>query len=785
MERRQEALELIEKLLERDALRLRRSFGVGLLLYNKLRDLLPSSVLENLRSFDGMSLEKRKAILVELKKLLSAQRSKVRRIPQVEKRPLRSFFTDIGKLNLLDDKEKKLIKSLGINTVIDALFYFPLRYEDRRPLPSVKLAKVGDKVVLKLRVREVRILKDDRYTAEVVCTDGTEYISLLFKYKKTDFVRAVYRIGSEVFVLGKVKSFQGKKYIVHPQLLSEEERGSVLPIYYARTKGEVMKISSRTRQNRLRVALQKIARRLTPRLPDYMPRKVIEKYNFPPLDESVLEVHTPYDTDVKELNRFADPYHRRLIYDDLFLFQLSLLLKRKETEREKAPKITLSPEKFIAKFERSLPFPLTNAQRRVLKEVLTDMNKQHPMNRLLQGDVGSGKTIVAIGATLAAVEKGYQVAVMVPTEVLARQHHERFANFGMKVELLIGSLPQSQKKSARMRVREGEAKVVVGTHALIQDEVAFERLGLVIIDEQHRFGVLQRKVLLEKGGGYYPHCLVMSATPIPRTLALSLYGDLDISILDEMPPGRKEVKTILLYESEREELLKAVEEEVSRGNKIFVIYPLIEESDKMELRSAVEEHRKWKELFPNLSVLLLHGRLNEREKKKVMERFRQEGDILVSTTVIEVGVDIPQATLMVVEEAHRFGLSQLHQLRGRVGRSDRPSRCYLVVPDHLKRKDADAIKRLKVLLKTTDGFKVAEMDMKLRGPGELLGISQSGYFGFNVANLARSYDREILHRAREDALELLEEDPQLASYPDLKEMLMYRYGNRLDLSSVA
>lgn len=783
-------LEFIEGLLENEALKLRRGFGIGLYLYNQLKDSAPPYVLENLQVFDRMPFEKRKAFLIELKRFIGEATETPKDLKRsVKKRGLRDFLIPLDKLKFLDNKEIKVLKSLGISTLLDALFFFPLRYEDRRPLSSLKLAKVGDKVVLKLRVKDVRKVNDGRYTAEVICTDGVDEVKLKFRFKKNDFIFALYRKGSEVVVLGKLKSFNRERYIVHPELLKEGEFGGIFPVYYVRTKGEVVNVSSKTRQSRIRLALNKTVRKTAKYFPEYLPESIRKKYSFPDIDETLLILHAPEGVDVKSLNAFSDPFHRRAIYDDLFLFQLALLLKKKETELENSPQIKLSVDKFVARFQDKLSFRLTNAQLRVLREILEDMGKEHPMNRLLQGDVGSGKTVVAIGATLAAVEKGYQVAVMVPTEILAHQHYRKFKDFfdkeGIEVGLLTGSLTPTQKRSVYKHIREGNIKVVVGTHALIQEKVEFHKLGLVIIDEQHRFGVMQRKLLLEKGKGLYPHCLVMSATPIPRTLALSVYGDLDISVIDELPPGRREVRTMLLYDSEKEKLMKAVNRELSLGNKVYIIYPLIEESEKVELKAATDEYERWKKLLPERKVLLLHGRMSDSEKQEIMESFKRDGDVLVSTTVIEVGIDIPEATLMIIEDAHRFGLSQLHQLRGRVGRSDRLSYCYLVIPDSIRRMDAEAIKRLKVLVRTNDGFEVAEMDMKLRGPGELLGVSQSGYFGFNIANLARSHDRAVLQNARDDAQKLLEEDPKLDKHINLKELILYRYGDKLDLSYIA
>ncbi|WP_461829768.1 ATP-dependent DNA helicase RecG [Aquifex sp.] len=780
----------IDGLLLNDGLKLRRALGVGMFLFNKLKDDAPEYILESLKELDRMPLEKKKAILKEVRKFLEEKKERKEKALPEERKPIHLFFQPLEKLKILTKTELSTLKALGINTIIDALYYFPVRYEDRRINTSIKTAKVGEKVALKVKVVDVKKLTEGPYTLEVICTDGTGTLSLKFKYKNTRFVAAAFRKGRELVVFGKLKSFKGEKYMVHPEIksTSSEEIGKIIPVYYARKKGELEEISSQTRRRRVRKALQKISSYLYKYFPEYLPPELREKYAFPDVALAIYELHNPEKVPVKELNAFSDIYHRRMIYDDLLLFQLALLLKKKEIQSQPAPKISVNEEE-LKEFIESLPFELTNAQRRVIKEILEDLKKETPMNRLLQGDVGSGKTIVAIITAYAVVKSGYQVAVMVPTEILAHQHFRKFSELlgkrGIKVALLTGSLTPSQKQATYRLIREGLVDIVVGTHALIQEKVEFKRLGYAIIDEQHRFGVMQRKLLLEKGKGLYPHCLVMSATPIPRTLALSVYGDLDLSIIDELPPGRKEVKTQLFFESEKEKIYEKVREELEKGNKVYVIYPLIEESEKMNLKAATEEYERWKKLFPDKKVLLLHGKMPDREKLKVMEEFKESGDILVSTTVIEVGIDVPEATLMVIEDAHRFGLSQLHQLRGRVGRSDREAYCFLVVPDEIKSKDSETIRRLRVFVKTTDGFKIAEEDLKLRGPGELLGVSQSGYFGFQVANLARSLDRFLLEKAREDAKHLIEQDRSLSAHENLRKLLLYRYGDKMDLSLIA
>ena len=782
----------IGSLLEEEGLKLRRGFGIGMYLFNQLRDYAPSYLLESLQTLDRLPFEKKKAILRDVEKFLEEfERSRLRSYKgrTEEGKEVSRFFVSLEKLKFLKEKDLKLLRSMGIETLYDALLYIPFRYEDRRSIHTVRTAKVGEKCLLEVRVEGFRKVNWGGYTAEVIASDDTGSIKLLFRYKKTDFLRFVFKKGSKVLVFGRVRAYRRKKYMVHPEVLSEGEHGKIIPIYYGRSKGELIKISSRTKQKRIREVLATIVKKTAHLMREYMPEFILREYGFPLIGEAIEKVHPPEGVSAGDLNSFSDPYHRRLIYDDLFLFQLALLVKKRESLVERSPVVGVNPQSFVGEFQRGLPFRLTSAQKRVLLEILSDLKNPHPMNRLLQGDVGSGKTIVSVGASLACVREGYQVALMVPTEILAHQHFAKFAGFfgrfGFRVGLLTGSLTPAQKRSVYRHIREGNIHVVVGTHALIQEGVEFKRLGLVIIDEQHRFGVMQRKLLLEKGGGLYPHCLVMSATPIPRTLALSLYGDLDISVIDELPPGRQKVRTSVVYESEREKLLTAIRRETSAGNKVYVIYPLIEESDKLELRSATEEYEKWKGALPDLNVLLLHGRMGDEEKREVMERFKEEGDVLVSTTVIEVGIDVPEATLMIIESAHRFGLSQLHQLRGRVGRSERQSYCYLVVPDSLRRGNNDALKRLMVLVRTNDGFEVAEKDLALRGPGELLGVSQSGYFGFNVANLARPHDRKVLANARNDAIRLLEEDPKLERHRDLKGLLIKKYGKKLDLSYIA
>ena len=794
----QKAIKALQKLKENNYEKLKRVLGVGFYLHRLLSDFVRDPIMEDLKVFDKYSFDKKVAIVEYLEKIL---KNSVRRAEINLKRETKTidFYldTEIENVPILEKTEKRLLKSLGVKTLFDALYYFPYKYKDRRLNRSIRFAKPGASICVKVKVLQTNKLpENDIYNYEVIVSDGTEYLHLKFKYK--DF-RALLRFkkGSEWVVCGKLKQFKGEKYMVHPEIYTpgDESIGKIVSIYYARKNNQMEEIASLRKKKTLQRAIKNLVLKYAPYLPEYLPIKVLEKYNFPSVDIALTRIHTPPPTEnFYDLERKQTNYQKRFIYEDLLIFSLALLLQKGKLKSYRAPRIEVE-ENFIETFESKLPFNLTNAQRRVLKEILDDMGKDKPMNRLVQGDVGSGKTVVAIAAALAAVKSGYQVAVMAPTEILAQQHFKNFQKFLVdtgflsrdKIVLLTGSLTGSVKKKIKNLIKLGAVDIVIGTHALIQEDVEFKNLGLVIIDEQHRFGVLQRKALLEKGKGQFPHTLVMTATPIPRTLALTLYGDLDLSVIDEMPAGRKPVYTRLLYDDEKERLLMLIKRELDRGNKVYVIYPLIDESEKLNLKAATEEWKKWQELFPDKKVLLLHGKMKDYEKQKIMEEFKKDGDILVSTTVVEVGVDVPDATVMVIEDAHRFGLAQLHQLRGRVGRSDKQSYCYLVVPSDLKREPGsmETLKRLDIFVKTTDGFKIAEADLALRGSGNLLGTEQSGNFVFPYADLNRKEDREILEYARKDAEKILKATPDLSKLPTLRKILLYRYGDKMDLSLVS
>jgi ATP-dependent DNA helicase RecG len=573
--------------------------------------------------------------------------------------------------------------------------------------------------------------------------------------------------------------------MVNPQMemLSNEEAdstevGRIVPIYEA-----IGTFGSRAIRRAIHAALQL----LDPRMPDVLPDELRARFGYPSRYQSLVHTHfPPPEESLEALNAYRSPAQQRLIFEEFFLYQLSLALDRKTARKEKAIAFRLREENIREALKRILPFKPTAAQKRVLAEIAADLEKPAPMNRLLQGDVGSGKTIIALQAAVIAMENGCQAALMAPTEILAVQHFLSARRIlepgGYRVELLISGLKSAEKAAALERIRSGEAQFAVGTHALIEDNAQFARLGLVAIDEQHRFGVLQRKRLMDKAAshGHAPHVLVLTATPIPRTLSLTLYGDLDVSILDELPPGRTPIETHLTSEPHLNGVWGGVRREVAAGHQAYIVYPVIEES-KLELKAAIEEYERLsKEVFPQLRLGLLHGRLSSEEKEEVMQRFhKNEVQILVATTVVEVGVDVPNATVMVIEHAERFGLSQLHQLRGRIGRGAQKSHCILVAP---VRMTEEARARLETMVRTSNGFEIAETDLLLRGPGEFFGTRQSGDLGFQIANPLR--DREFLESARREAFALADEPLQAPALQRLLRGLPGEWQRRYHLARV-
>jgi ATP-dependent DNA helicase RecG len=649
----------------------------------------------------------------------------------------------------------------GIRTAQDALYFFPKGYEDRRRIVPMRELSAGMTVPVRGKILSVqgggRRFAGPRLL-EVVVSDGTGRLAAKwFRFHPSLAER--FRVGETVTLCGHVRLFRFFPEMHHPEILGTEEEadpvhsGRIVPVY-----PEVEGIPPRI----LRKIQWEVVRGHAAKESECFPSWILAKAGVPPLSESLAVIHFPSDgADAAKFREFSTPEQRRLVFGELFSLQWALAKRRAGTVREAAIPLPWDRE-IVSEIRKRLPFELTGAQRRVVNEILKDLGRPHPMHRLLQGDVGSGKTIVAWIAAMVAWRHGAQSAIMAPTEILAEQHYRRFSSLAggldARVVLLSASLPPKEREAVRRRIRDGEADIAVGTHALIQESVEFPRLALGIIDEQHRFGVLQRAALRRKAN-VAPHLLVMTATPIPRTLAIALYGDLDVSVIDEMPKGRIPVLTRIVGEGGRGKVFDAIRREVALGGRAYIVLPLVEESEKIALRDATRTAARVREAFPDVGVGLLHGRMKAEEKEVVMRGFQSGAlRILVSTTVVEVGVDVPEATVMVVEHAERFGLSQLHQLRGRVGRGSRPSHCFLMVGGN---EGEEASARLAIMEKTTDGFRIAEEDLRIRGPGDFAGVRQSGIPDLVFADLVR--DEGMLRTAREIAEELHAMDPALSS----------------------
>ncbi len=674
-------------------------------------------------------------------------------------------------------KRAKLLARLGINTLSDAIFYLPFRYEDRRITQKIADVRYNTFQAVTGRVIASELKETPRGKMkiyELVITDGSAVLT--GKWFNQPYMKKVFKVGDRVVLSGTVKrnSYWGVGYEMHSpeyEIIEDNDTENIhssriVPIYRC-----ISGLSTRT----LRSIMYNLVNFASQQLQEYMPEDILRRYNLPDIREAVLNVHFPNgDVEVELLNRGDSPYHHRLAFDELFFLQAGLAALKKKMTREKGISFDAGGT-LIRELLQDLPFTLTDAQKRVIEEILSDMRRPYPMNRLLQGDVGSGKTIVAVVAMLQAVESGFQTAIMAPTEILAEQHylniHSFIESLGLRCELLTGS----RKERPLDEIASGKVDIVIGTHALLQEGVEFKNLGLIIIDEQHRFGVLQRAALRKKGMN--PDVLVMTATPIPRTLSLTLYGDLDYSVIDEMPPNRRPVVTKLFRHNQRELLYKIIRSELKKGRQVYIVYPTIEESEKLRLRSAVSEKEEIEKIFPEFRVGLIHGRMKPSERDDTMRAFKaKEIDILVCTTVIEVGVDVPNASVMVIEHAERFGLAQLHQLRGRVGRGPYQSYCFLVAYGRLTE---EARKRLEVMVKYNDGFRIAEEDFRIRGPGELFGTRQSGMPDLRVADLLRH--TKILSMARQEAFRIVDEDEQIKRWPALKRMIERFWRGKIEI----
>ena len=700
-----------------------------------------------------------------------------------------SLQTEVRMVKGVGPQRAELLAKRGIHTLEDLLNYLPFRYEDRIHFSKIKDVQPGGTYTLRARVmsgQAVRGMYGRDAIYHLLVQDETG--SLPCKFFHGGYLEDRLNAGQQLILHGKVeidKLRPARREMVNPQievLSSEEvdstEMGRIVPIYEA-----IGTFGSRMIRRSIYTTLQN----LETNIPDVLPPGLRERLRYPVRREALIQTHFPEAGESLEaLNLFRSPAQQRLIFEEFFLYQLSMALGRKAVRKETAIAFRVREDKVRGALKRILPFKPTGAQKRVLAEIAGDLEKPAPMNRLLQGDVGSGKTIVALQAAVIAMENGCQAALMAPTEILAVQHflsaRRILAPGGYSVELLISGLKPAEKAAARERIRTGEARMVIGTHALIEDEVEFARLGFVAIDEQHRFGVLQRKRLMDKASktGYTPHVLVLTATPIPRTLSLTLYGDLDVSVLDELPPGRTPIETRLSSQKHLPGVWEFLRREVAAGHQGYIVYPVIGES-KLELKAAVEEYERLsREVFPKLKVGLLHGRMSSEEKDEVMQRFRKNQlQILVATTVIEVGVDVPNAAVMVIEHAERFGLAQLHQLRGRIGRGAQKSHCILVAPGRLT---DDARARLETMVRTTNGFEIAETDLLIRGPGEFFGTRQSGELGFHVANPLR--DRELLETARKEAFRLVEDPAEMDSLQRTLRMLPPQWQRRYHLARI-
>lgn len=692
---------------------------------------------------------------------------------------------DIQYLHGVGPKRAALLGSeLGVRSYYDLLYYFPFRYIDRSTIHHISDIK-GDMPYIQLKGRFINFTTQGegaRRRLQALFTDGTGTIEVVW-FNRVKSIQNTYRQGVEYVLFGKPTQYKLHYSIVHPEIdesASVKDAGGLQGVYNLTEKLRNRSISSRTIQKLVVNLLASVA---VENIEDTLPADVLQKRALMPLGKALVNMHCP--TTIDNLHKAQ----ARLKYEELFFLELHIL-KYLKGETKKLPGSVFAKvgDYFNNFYGNYLQFPLTGAQKRVIKEIRRDLCSGHQMNRLLQGDVGSGKTIVAFMTMLIALDNGFQACLMAPTEILATQHYESLSQMcekiGVKIALLTGSTKKKDREWINDQLVSGEMQILVGTHALIEDTVQFRNLGLAIIDEQHRFGVAQRARLWKKNKIVAPHVLVMTATPIPRTLAMTAYGDLDVSVIDELPPGRKAVTTVLRYEKDRVKMYRFLGDELSKGRQVYIVYPLIEENEKMDMKDLENGLEIVRETFPDYTVSYVHGRMKPAEKDYQMSQFASgKAQILVATTVIEVGVNVPNASVMVIENAERFGLSQLHQLRGRVGRGSEQSYCILMSKYELS---SDTRHRLEVMTQTSDGFVLAEEDMKLRGPGDMEGTQQSGIpLNLKVANLAS--DGQLLQLAREDVEELLRKDPELKmrEHKAVSERLGFLFGNKINWGRIS
>lgn len=656
---------------------------------------------------------------------------------------------DIQYLKGVGEKRAAIFRKKGINTVEDLLYFFPRTHEDRTKIKQISDTETGETVCLSVTVfspvRDTRIRRNMMISSMVVFDDSGTITVIWYNNK---YVKDQFRTDEKYILYGKISERRGKKEIINPifeKVDNQRFTGKIVPLYPL-TEGLTQKVVQSVMENAINEA---------GRLEEYIPDHIRSKYNIAEINFAMHNIHFPDSFESYSISR------RRFVFEELLILQLALFNRKRDDSQCKGA--IFKNLKAVREFTDTLPFPLTGAQKRTLNEICSDVHSGKMMNRLVQGDVGSGKTAVAAAAIYLAVKNGFQAAMMAPTEILATQHFETlekyFKGMGIKIVLLTGSMKAKERRETLSLISSGEADIVIGTHAIIQSSVEFKKLGLVVADEQHRFGVEQRAKLSAKGDN--PHILIMSATPIPRTLALILYGDLEVSVIDELPPGRMPVKTYALGDSMKPRVYAFIEKNIRNGTQVYVVCPLVEETEKSDLQNAVELSEKLKITFPDFEIGLIHGRMKQKDKDAVMEGFASGRiKILVSTTVIEVGVNVPNANIMVIENAERFGLSQLHQLRGRVGRGTSQAYCILFAHGN-----SDITKkRMETMCISNDGFYISEQDLRLRGPGDFFGTRQHGLPEMKIANLFE--DGDILKQAQEAASEIIAEG--LDNYPLLK-----------------
>ena len=733
------------------------------------------NIYTSFNNYQLLMLSERIQVINRLCELLSEPY--VEYIPEnKEKKPFSNDpeKTDVTYCKGVGPKIAALLNKLKIFTVMDLLNYYPSRHLDYTNRTKIKDIKEGDNVTVFGEIRDVNIYNSPNKNMcilTIVVSDGTGRVKATWFYKKLnrkmqEHYKANYPKGANIILSGVAKrdNYYGG-YMVDRQeatvITADFENKDI--IHNARIV-PVYPLCENMNVKTLRRAIFNAIENYLGKVEEILPEKIRQEYNLLDKKTAIKQIHFPDSFELLEQAK------RSLIFEELFILQLKFLLIRESVRKSiKTEKINIKPNGLVDRFVQSLPFKLTDGQNNAFNEILSDLNSTEPMQRLLQGDVGSGKTVVACMMLLAAVENGYQGAIMAPTEILATQHYKNFVEWltplGLHVGLFVGKNGAKVRREMQTNLLNGQTHIAVGTHALIQEAVEFRNLGAVVVDEQHRFGVKQRKELAQKGVN--PQLLTMTATPIPRTLALSVHGDLDVTTIDELPKGRKPVLTSLISGSTmRKKAYDLIRNEVKKGNRAYIVFPLIDESETLSAKAATKEAEKLRtKIFPELKIGLVHGKLSAQEKEENMQKFKNgEYDILVSTTVIEVGVDVPEATVMIIENAERFGLSQLHQLRGRVGRSERQSYCILASES----KNAETLARLGVMTQTNNGFIIAEKDLQLRGPGEFMGTRQSGLPDLMIADIV--HDVEILEAARGAAIKFVKED-NLDKYPNLKRII--------------